>query len=259
MGHIRLGRLPKTRQWRHVFDALASDTPSAERLARAIAESARARFEQVQDDSSINYCVWVLVRTLTAARDTDFQDELARVGLRQIRFDSPLSFVASIAHSVDREVHHSVHDHLFGQIAQASLREVLTTVFQGSAEPLFGGGAAHVQSAINKFSSDHQIAVVLRQYFAKVTSRAIKFIADKEAGNHVGQTNGLQTPRDVERLWSDVDRYCYEVSRIVEDFAQGWVSKANFKNNRDIPLSTTASFTSYAIEKIIMELREVQL
>ena len=47
MGHIRLGRLPKTYKWRNVFEALESDELNPEIIAKAQAlRQLRDRFDR---------------------------------------------------------------------------------------------------------------------------------------------------------------------------------------------------------------------
>ena len=56
MGHLRLGRLPKTYKWRAVVDLLneAPDDPAA--LAAAVLEAAEQRLRELARDPSLTYC-----------------------------------------------------------------------------------------------------------------------------------------------------------------------------------------------------------
>ena len=56
MGHIRLGRLPKTRRWSGVFALLEGESVSPEALARVTATAAQEQFAVLQGDQAINYC-----------------------------------------------------------------------------------------------------------------------------------------------------------------------------------------------------------
>ena len=82
MGHIRLGRLPKSKSWSKVFEVLKGDNINPGDLARATSIAAQQQFTALQKDQSINYCFWVLVRVVTAARTGDFSGELERLGVQ---------------------------------------------------------------------------------------------------------------------------------------------------------------------------------
>jgi hypothetical protein len=79
MGHIRLGRIPKTKPWRNVFEALETESINAVALSRATAAGFEQEVSAIERDKAVNYCFWVLVRLATAARG-DFTKELSRGG-----------------------------------------------------------------------------------------------------------------------------------------------------------------------------------
>jgi hypothetical protein len=101
MGHLRLGRLPKTRRWSGVFDLLEGHNVSPEGLARATATAAQQQFAVLERDRAVNYCFWVLVRLATAARGDDFAGELRRLGVHTTDIASGLGFIQQIAKMVE--------------------------------------------------------------------------------------------------------------------------------------------------------------
>ncbi|HWK40214.1 MAG TPA: hypothetical protein VNR88_14945, partial [Hyphomicrobium sp.] len=70
---------------------------------------------------------------------------------------------------------------------------------------------------------------------------------------HVGPNRGLASLEQSDRFRAALENHCREASFIVESFAGGWFSKANFAGR--LTPQATQSFTDYALKKIRDELR----
>ncbi len=258
MGHIRLGRLPKSKPWAKVLQVLEGDSFNASSLAAAIAATAQREFSAFQHDPGINYCFWVLVRIATAARTEDFAGELRRLGIQIDHVASGLTFVQRVANAIEQELTRRRHRDFFVQMAELTLRDVLSAAIVEQSRSLFGTGLPEIQSACRRFSTESRFGAISRQFFAALMSRVIQYTADKELSNYVGSGRNLTSPDAALSFQRDLQRYCFESARIVEDFAGGWLSKHNWKTNNDIPEHAAAGFTSYALEKICQELQTVR-
>src|SRR5687767_1282245 len=93
MGHIRLGRLPRTNNWNQVVDSLAADDSSTRFVASTTSWAADHRSARLRSDPSLTYCVWLLARIASAARRPDFLDALGDLGLDVRPDDSAVGFV----------------------------------------------------------------------------------------------------------------------------------------------------------------------
>jgi hypothetical protein len=259
MGHIRLGRLPKTRPWSSVIEVLRGDSISTPELARAIAVAAQHRFAALEGDRGINYCFWILAQVVTAARGNDFARELERLGVQSSGITSGLGFVQQLAQAIEGGVRERVQPTVFVRIAELSFREVLSANLIDQSQSLFGTGLAEIQAACRAMSTRRRFGQVAKEFFASFISRSIRYITDKELSNHVGANGALGSPQQVLEFQQALDRYCTESAKIVEDFAAGWFSKHNWESNNNISEESTLAFTAYALEKIQMELREGQV
>jgi hypothetical protein len=63
MGHIRLGRLPRTRKWEQVVSLLLADRSSGE-IATASAAAAEYALRKAHADSAFGYAFWLLAQRL---------------------------------------------------------------------------------------------------------------------------------------------------------------------------------------------------
>jgi hypothetical protein len=80
MGHIRLHRLPASRQWHQVVALLSGEADSAA-IAGASATAAESSLRHAHDDSALAQSFWLLMRIPIAARSADFPGELRSLGL----------------------------------------------------------------------------------------------------------------------------------------------------------------------------------
>jgi hypothetical protein len=71
MGHVRLGRLPQTRNWQNVVGLLGAAAP-ANRVAAASALAAEHAIGQAAADPALTHAIWLLTqRHGLALRRTD--------------------------------------------------------------------------------------------------------------------------------------------------------------------------------------------
>ena len=68
MGHLRLGRLPKTRRWSEVVDLLEADPTDAARITSATVVAAEAHLQSLPRNDSLTYAFWLL-RSDLGSRD----------------------------------------------------------------------------------------------------------------------------------------------------------------------------------------------
>jgi hypothetical protein len=80
MGHVRLGRLPQTRNWQDVVGLLGAAAP-VDRVAAASALAAERAIGRAAADPAVTHAVWLLTQLPLAARTRDFPGALRVLGL----------------------------------------------------------------------------------------------------------------------------------------------------------------------------------
>ena len=98
MGHLRMGRLPKTRRWTQVVDLLDAGSLDTGELAAAVFEAADYRLRQLANDQGLGYSFWLLTRIALAARGNTFVEDLSRLGITT----DPRTIIAAVYRSGDR-------------------------------------------------------------------------------------------------------------------------------------------------------------
>src|SRR5687768_17192438 len=100
MGHIRLGRLPKTRRWNEVVDLLAESPALTGAVAAAATRAADRRLSALASDQAVNYAFWLLTRIAWASHSEAFFQELETIGLQADPSGSTLSFISDLSDRV---------------------------------------------------------------------------------------------------------------------------------------------------------------
>ena len=224
MGHITLKRIPRTKPWIGVIKQLGRDEINIEELSRAIADATRHNYAALEGNRGVNYCFWMLVRIITSSRidqassSNRFINELATLGINVTNINSGLSFIQQISKTVEKKISQRTKASIFVEMAQLSLREVLTANIVEESRSIFGTNLQDIQSACYKISSPERFGKVAREFFADFMRRTIQFITDKEISNYIGPDKPIHNREQIVEFNKDLSRYCYETARIVEEF-----------------------------------------
>ena len=250
MGHIRLGELPKTKQWKAVFEALDASGVDGARVAAATAQAAGERFESLKSDPTLQHTIWLLARLGAAAKSDQFAAQLGELGIDARRAASGVGLVAEVARVVRDQAPPTT---ALSELALKSAQRVLSERIVEQSRSLFGTTIDDVRAASASFGTKEGFALLSRDFFGEFTARTIRFVAEKELSNHVGPRDAVRTLEDASALTRDIERYCRESAEIVREFAGGWYSKANWQAENQIDRDRAEGFLAYALTKLRSE------
>ncbi len=267
MGHLRLGRLPRTGKWGDVV-GLVGGGGSAAQVADATLDAAEGQLSGA--DPAIVHTVWLLTQLPDAARSSDFAAALAQLGVSI----QPGASASELASAVGR----AIDDHLnglgrprsdVGEMARLAAVETLARAARTPQVGLFpppGAGpvAYDIFSAMASRREDAREAVAglgtakqfgsfAREFFARLTERVLTYYVSKELPLHVGSGQRFTNVDDQRAFQDAVGVHAHEAARIVEEFAGGWYSKARFE--KGLTPERTGKFVAYAMKKMRGELR----
>ena len=126
MGHLRMGRLPKTRRWTQVVDLLDAGSLDTGELAAAVFEAADYRLRQLANDQGLGYSFWLLTRIALAARGNTFVEDLSRLGITTDPGLSSLQFIAQVTDRAREQISVSPSEGDFAELGSLALRTALT-------------------------------------------------------------------------------------------------------------------------------------
>jgi hypothetical protein len=259
MGHVRLGRLPKTIRWQGVV-ALIDDAPNdIPAVARGTAAAAEQRFRGLARDPSLTHCFWLLTRVATASRHDDFVTALAQLGLPRPTNGSALGYIAQINDQVRSDLASHTESGPFGELAALALRRTLSETIGVYGRSLFGSSVEDIQHAFYAHSSPTRFGELARSFFGDYLSRTLRFLIEKELSNHVGADHGLTGIEASSAFTTALDLHARQSARIVEDFAAGWYGKHNWESGDAISAEEAQGFVAIALRKLRMELARTDL
>lgn len=255
MGHLRLGRLPKTRRWRDVVDLLEAAPDDAATIAQATLTAAERRLREAGRDPSLTHAVWLLIRVTQAARTQDFQEVLQQMGLPSRPETSTFSFISAVADHLRHASATHTESGALAELASLAVRRTLSETVGQQGPSFFGSSLDDLQHALRQYSTEQQFGGVAQRFFGDFLSRTLTYYLDRELTNSLG---GSATPRSItENLQTKeaVARHAHESARIMRDFAAEWYSKHNWQSRGQITEEETARFVGYALRKVRSELR----
>ncbi|MDA1128804.1 MAG: hypothetical protein O2913_08905 [Chloroflexi bacterium] len=256
MGHLRLGRLPKTRRWTEVINLLGDPALDPPSLAAAVISAADNRLRQLANDEGLGYSFWLLTRIAWAARGPGFVEDLARLGINVNSNTSSLQLIAQVADRVTVELARTSAEGDFAGLGSLALRSALTDTVGQQGASLFGSPLEDLQSSFREYSTQAQFGRLSHRFFGNFFARVLRSYVDRELGNHVGTSPGLSNLNQSRQFLDALDLHASQSARIVEDFAGGWYSRHNWESQGAISQDETQRFMAYALRKLRSELKQ---
>jgi hypothetical protein len=132
-------------------------------------------------------------------------------------------------------------------MAQHAAAESLAALAGSELPTLFGQTSADVRMAIGKLAAPDRFARLAREFFARLTQRYLDYYLSRTLSDQVGPGRRLPSADDHVAFGTALEQHCREASRIVEAFAGGWFSKANFEGR--LTPETARSFLFVALRE----------
>jgi hypothetical protein len=254
MGHIRLGRPPRTKKWQQVVASLQAGADVAS-VAAATSEAAESALKKAAADPAFSQAVWLLVQLPLAARRDDFPAQLQTIGLDVSSSPGVLEIAGALSQTLDARARQHGSRTDFGDMARLAATESLTAMVGRSLPGLFGHTPDDVRSALARLAQSRSFAELARDFFARLTRRHLEYYLGRELPNHLGPGARFSSARQQAEFSRDLDLHCREASRILKEFASDWFWKASSRG--PITPKKVERFAHVALQKITAELRQV--
>ena len=251
MGHIRLGTLPRTRQWIQVLDLIGGGAGTPVVAAATMDASERGLISAAKDPGLV-YTVWLLTQVPLAARSKDFVARLRKLGLKVSDSPSLLEVVGAFTGAVDAHLRRTGGRTDLGEMAQMAASESLAALGTPANASLFETTAADVQQTIKSFSTTKQFSTLAGEFFTRLSRKYLTYFLSRELSNYVGGDGRFSNIDRHAEFNQGLDLYCRQASRIIEEFSGGWFSKGNFEGG--ITQAKAAAFVHIALKKLRAEL-----
>jgi hypothetical protein len=254
MGHIRLGKLPRTRRWDQVV-ALLHHGATAPQIARATIRAAETGLHGSADDIGLRESFWLLTQIPLAARSSSFGAGLRAAGMNVGDQPTLMEITSAFSEAIDsRLMHSSGHKTDLGEMAEMAALETLTLIAGNRASSIFATTPDDVRVVFAGLATVSQFGQLSRSFFARLTERSLGYFLSRELANHVGDDRRFATLAQKSEFEEAFRHHCNEAALIVEAFSGEWLSKTNYKNS-SISRSDAAGFIHVAIRKMCDELK----
>lgn len=254
MGHVRLGRLPRTRKWNQVI-ALLSGGASAKEIAAATSSAAEKDMLRASQDPAFVHAFWLLTQIPLLARQKDFGVALRGIGLDVGDRPGLVEIIAAVSDAVDVHARTVGGRTDVGEMAQLSAVESLTAVAGRELPGLFGPTHEEVRAAFAGLATEKQFSVLARDFFSRLTRRYLGYYLSRELSNHVGTNARFHSVAEHAEFEQALDLHCRESSRILKEYSGEWFSKTNYYEG-GINAKKAGSFAYVAFKKMRGELRQ---
>ena len=251
MGHIRLGTLPRTRQWIQVLDLIGGGATTPDVAAATMDASQRGLISAAKDPGLV-YTVWLLTQVPLAARSKDFAARLRKLGLAVTDSPSLMEVVGAFSGAVDAQLRRTGGRTDLREMAQMAASEALAALGTPANASLFETTASDVQQTIKSFSTSKQFSTLAREFFTRLSRKYLTYFLSRELSNYVGGDGRFSNIDRHAEFNQGLDLYCRQASRIIEEFSGGWFSKGNFEGR--ITQAKAAAFVHIALKKLRAEL-----
>ncbi len=256
MGHVRVGRLPKRHGWGDVVGALQAEAKTDQQIMDDAAKAAVRSIGITKYQGSLNLCYWLFLSLVRASRSDNFLESLGQIGLT-IRPDSSAAAFVTATTSFARERLRAagwvaITDELALQAFQTAVGDCVLQ----DATTLFGADIETVRAALRKLSTKDNVAKVARRFFSEFMYRVLARAFERELSDALITGDRFRTIDDLADFHGRLRTYCWDISKIVEEYSGGWYSKHTWLG--DVGEKQTAKFTGYAIEKLFSELSGVE-
>jgi hypothetical protein len=84
----------------------------------------------------------------------------------------------------------------------------------------------------------------------------MNYFLSRALSHYVGEGQRFTTLSQQAEFTKALETHCKEAARIIEEYSGGWFSKKNWDKKGNITREDIASFTGYAMKKLVDELRQ---
>jgi hypothetical protein len=263
VGHTRLGELPKTQKWLDLVGRIAGSRVSGgvltaasyvEAIAAQTLDASRAGLDNAKHDSGVLYAFYLLTQVTLASRSTNWEDALARYGIRLAGDSTVFALTTEIQAAIDRHVSESSSGATdLSEMAQQSVGEALMSLADNRTMNLFRGSSDEVRKVIRTLSTKKGFGELGQRFFGRFVARFLNFYLSRATAAALGGPR-LPDLADVAEFNEALRIHCDQSARIVRDFCGEWYSKTAYQEG--INPENASRFLAIAVRKLSSELEQ---
>lgn len=249
MGHLFLGRLPRTNKWNEVIALLetGNDVPD---IAHASMEAVQSGLKNVPNDPGYQQALVSVFHFIDSLQSPDPIRSLKANG-----FDIPadpliLDYVGSFKRKVDRDLAFQKTRSDISEIAQNSFTETLIKSVTAS-QSLFQVGAGEVLTTLKRQFTGRFFKTFMHEFFTGFTRRYLQSYLSRALPGYIGPNRPFESMDSHKAFNEAFDLYIRQTIRITDEFIPGWYGKTRFEGR--LTSESVTRFAHAAFRKISSE------
>lgn len=199
MGHVRLGTLPQTREWKAVVNLIAEGADVAQ-IADATLQAADKAFARMAKDVGFNEAVWLLTQLGVAAKTDNPTAHLESVGLKLSPHTSIAEVASAISTALNEQISKSGRNSDISPMASGALVSAITSHLNTKLGGLFEASSGEVHAALHDLGKQKAFGELSRTFFSRLMGDSLKYFLDKTIDTHLGEGQRFQTRSDSPRV-----------------------------------------------------------
>lgn len=252
MGHVRLGKLLKTKPWKKVIDLIANGADAAQ-VANATVVASEKALLFVQEDTGFKEAVHLMVQLGLAGSKPDLAGYLGTVGIHLPNQATVLDVALAVHQAVERNLGPAGQQTAFGEKARSALVGAVTEYLDNRLGTLVSANSGEVIASLQGLRTVKNFSELGRLFFAKLTHGSMQYFLSKTLATHIGAGQRFATTTQMDQFERSMETHCNESSVIVESYCGEWLSKHRFEEGGTISRESMERFGWYAMEKMRKE------
>ena len=253
MGHIHLGTIPRSRLWQNVV-SLLDDGAGTEDIANASATAAEKTLLGASGNAVYIEAVRLLVNIPLAAKQADFGNALRLIDVQVGSNPSLIEVVSAANRRLEAVAYGQPGRTDFSDISMRAFSQAIAECIGGDLPGLFGASPEDLRQSFRKFSRDAGMSEICRSFFGGIVSSSLSYWLDRILNDHIGDRKAFMTIADRTAFDTTLRAYVGESTRIIKEFAAGWVGKMAYQTG-EITTPEARIFGHVSLKKVVEELR----
>ena len=252
MGHVRIGFLPRTRQWKAIIDQLCSydnDSDTVAVIADHTLNAVRKKFDGLQYDESVIKAIEFLANIIVSSRQ---EDQVAFLQDKGYQVDGKLSLfdLTACAQSLIQTTNGSLETN---KLARDSAVWAIMEYYEQHSDnqiSLF----KNEKNPFKDRGSGREFCELARYFFAAFTEKQIRYYIDREASSIIGDYGKYSHfSKALTEHSLQITEHAFEISKIMQSFAAGWFN--NHALDTEPSEDSVTDFLKVSFGKVREELR----
>jgi hypothetical protein len=255
MGHQRLGKLPARRNLPAIVKYLIDGGKDSKFLVDEITKYASNALKLAVKDPVFVEALWLLIRLPQAAAEENPIQSLSKLGFDFSAITSSSDVVGQYDDALElrqRTTFDGATD--LGEMGRLAGKSALYEALESALPSLWAPKAADVATSLATLSRPDRFADMTQNYFARFTSKAIRFFVDRNLQNMIGPDRLAASVNGIQAFNQSIDRHCKESALIMRGFAKDWLANNRYQLINMISQKDVRGFSAFVAQKMEKEM-----